>query len=55
MISLHLKKKKKPLNAELRMYSKETTMEAENLVSQKSIAAVLERGDGGLDKDNGEV
>lgn len=37
------------------MYSKETTMEAENLVSQKSIAAVLERGDGGLDKDNGEV
>lgn len=29
-------------------------MEAENLVSQKSIATVLKRGDGGLDKDDGE-
>lgn len=29
-------------------------MKAENLVSQKSIAIVLGRGDGGLDKRGGE-
>lgn len=36
------------------MRCKETVVGAENLVTQKSTAVVLGRGDGGLGKGNGE-